>query len=240
MAAKKERKKPARRTSRGSGGARGKRAPASAGKFVWRQPMADAAFLLAVDELPDRDIAAKVGVDPGQIWRWKRHPEFAARVQKHRDELGECAQRYSIGRQASRLKALDDRWQRLQRIIEARAADPEMQKAAGGDTGLLVRQVKAVKVWEAEGRDTADADCVPTKQTTLVEHFAVDTGLLRELREHEKQAAIEIGRWVEKLALTNPDGTDEYSPAGFTTDEVIAILEGLAARLGVAVAGPDS
>jgi hypothetical protein len=32
----------------------------------------------------------------------------------------------------------------------------------------------------------------------IVEEYEVDTGLLKELREHEKQAAQELGQWSEK------------------------------------------
>ena len=58
----------------------------------------------------------------------------------------------------------------------------------GGNTGLLVRQVKGI----GKGEDFQ-----------VVEEYAVDTGLLRELREHEKQAAIELGEWTEKQDVTS-------------------------------------
>jgi hypothetical protein len=32
----------------------------------------------------------------------------------------------------------------------------------------------------------------------VVEEYEVDTGLLKELREHEKQAAQELGQWSDK------------------------------------------
>src|ERR1017187_5622963 len=51
----------------------------------------------------------------------------------------------------------------------------------GGTTGLLVKDYKG-----------KDAD-------TLV--YKVDTGLLAELRNHEKQAAEELGQWSEKRKL---------------------------------------
>jgi hypothetical protein len=34
-----------------------------------------------------------------------------------------------------------------------------------------------------------------------VEEYQVDTGLLKELREHEKQAAQELGQWSEKARV---------------------------------------
>lgn len=230
MAARKKRKQSAHKKSGGARLSQPRTAPAGASKFAWRKPQADAALLLAEDELTDREIAAKVGVDPGQIWRWNRHPEFAARVKKHVEELGECARRYAIARKNRRVKALDDRWERLRRVIEARAAAPEMQDAPGGKTGLLVRQIKAVKAWEADGPDAEDTDCVPTKETRLVEHFAVDTGLLRELREHEHQAAVELGEWVTKIAPTTPDGTDEFR--SFDSADRASLVAAVLSRLG--------
>jgi hypothetical protein len=58
-----------------------------------------------------------------------------------------------------------------------------MKHVPGGHTGLLVRTVKSV-------RDGSD--------TTIVEEFAVDTGLLREMRELELQVSKELGQFIEK------------------------------------------
>jgi hypothetical protein len=35
----------------------------------------------------------------------------------------------------------------------------------------------------------------------VVEEYEVDTGLLKELREHEKQAAQELGQWSDKARV---------------------------------------
>ena len=43
----------------------------------------DAALLVADDCLPDREIAAAVGVCERTIRAWKKAPEFAARVEEH-------------------------------------------------------------------------------------------------------------------------------------------------------------
>lgn len=67
------------------------------------------------------------------------------------------------------------------RVIEARSKD--MAEVPGGDTGLLVRKLKSIGSGE---------------NTKTVEEYAVDTGLLSELREHEKQAAQELGQWINK------------------------------------------
>ena len=39
------------------------------------------------DHLPDREIAAKVGVNTATLTRWKLHPEFRARVAQEREDL---------------------------------------------------------------------------------------------------------------------------------------------------------
>ena len=66
-------------------------------------------------------------------------------------------------------------------MIDERAASPDFAEVPGGTTGLLVKDYKG-----------KDAD-------TLV--YKVDTGLLAELRNHEKQAAEELRQWSEKREL---------------------------------------
>jgi hypothetical protein len=65
-------------------------------------------------------------------------------------------------------------------VIAERAADPDMANVPGGRTGLLVRRVKVIG-----SGDNAREVC----------EYEVDTGLLKELRELEKQAAVEAGQW---------------------------------------------
>lgn len=72
----------------------------------------------------------------------------------------------------------------MQQVIAERAEAKEMQGVAGGETGLLAHNVKGL----GKGDDFE-----------LVDEYAVDTGLLREIRETEKQAAIELGQWQEKI-----------------------------------------
>lgn len=174
-----------------------------------------AARLLAEDELTDREVAARAGVSERQLYRWKREPAFAARVRALVAELGELSTRRAIGRRARRLRALDERWQALQRVAAERGADPGMAGVPGGATGLLVRTVRGV----GSGPNFR-----------VVEEYEVDAALLRELRDHERQAAQELGQWVEKLAPTSPDGEEPYRA---TDDEARAIVAAALARLGL-------
>lgn len=96
-----------------------------------------------------------------------------------------------IAERQNRVDALNDRWDRMRRVIAERADAPETQEVAGGKTGLIVHNVKGV----GKGADFQ-----------LVDVYEVDTGLLAEMRATEKQAAQELGQWVEKGELTGKNG----------------------------------
>ena len=87
-----------------------------------------------------------------------------------------------ISSRNARVQMLQNRWDRMRRVIDERAASPAFADVPGGTTGLLVKDYK--------GKD-ADQPV-----------YKVDTRLLAELRAHEKQAAEELGQWSEKRELT--------------------------------------
>lgn len=170
--------------------------------FRWSGKTEMAAMLVAQDTLTDKQIAAECGVVERTLERWKLDPEFRARVQEHRDAFREQIRSEGIANRQNRVDALNDRWGRMRQVIEARAE--EHADVPGGDTGLLVRQAKLVKVYETAGAppaDQSDAEgevLYSGKRDVIVYEYAVDTSLLKELREHEKQAAQELGQWTEK------------------------------------------
>lgn len=154
---------------------------------------------------------------------WQARLSDIANQQARETEEREAAarrdlQEAGIAERQNRIAALNDRWQRLQQVIDARAE--EHKDVPGGDTGLLVATVKLVKVYDAgerkpdeelepqphggalQRRHTHDV-LDPLKQSVEVMEYAVDTGLLKELREHEKQAAQEMGQWTEKQDITS-------------------------------------
>lgn len=161
--------------------------------FEWTDHRINAAELLAARNLTHEEIAQRVGVARSTLWEWRRIPEFAARVDQITEENRAETRRIGIADKERRLSALNDRWNRMKLVIEERANDPDHMKAPGGSTGLLVRTLKKIGSGE-------DAE--------LIEEFAVDTGLLRELREVEKQSAIELGQWDEAPA-TEASKADE-------------------------------
>ncbi len=172
------------------------------GDAWWTGQREEAALLVAQDELSNEEIAARLRVSRQSLQTWKTTLEFAARVRELVTAMAEAVKGQGIAERQNRVAALNDRWEKLQGVIAARAKD--MESVPGGDTGLLVREVKLVKVYlvmpEPEGGEaTPEAEELASgRRAVQVAEYAVDVGLLKELREHEKQAAIELGQWEEK------------------------------------------
>lgn len=154
--------------------------------FQWTVIAQKAAQLLADGDLGVGEIAEQCGVHRQTLWEWRQHLEFTAEVEERKEVLRAEIRRHGVAIVEQRLKALDDRWRRLQKVIKERGDD--MQGIPGGSTGLLVRKIKSIGV----GPNAKE-----------VEEYAVDTGLLNELREHEKQVAQELGQWITKADVVS-------------------------------------
>jgi len=109
-----------------------------------------------------------------------KNPKIAVRIAEIRATLSKGMETLSIRQTEYRLKYQQLRHERLHQIIEERAADPVMQAAPGGSTGLLVRKLK-----QLGSGDSA----------SIIEEYEVDTGLLTEARKLEEHAAKELGQW---------------------------------------------
>ena len=107
--------------------------------------------------------------------------DLCARIRELQETLSAGTIALEISSRNARVQALQHRWDRMRRVIDERAASPDFAEVPGRTTGLLVKDYKG---------KAAD---------TLV--YKVDTGLLAELRNHEKQAAEELGQWSEKRKL---------------------------------------
>ncbi|MCX6022370.1 MAG: phBC6A51 family helix-turn-helix protein [Chloroflexi bacterium] len=151
--------------------------------FKWTTRKEDAALLVAEDKLSDEKIAASCGVSDKTLRRWKADPAFRERVDQHLQAWREAIKAKGIAERQNRVDAANDRHQRLQRIIDARAEDADMSGVPGGDTGLLVRQMRGI----GKGDDFERVD-----------EYTVDTGLLDAMLKLEKQVAQDLGQWVEK------------------------------------------
>jgi hypothetical protein len=160
---------------------------------------------VAEDRLSNREIAAEVGVAHETFRRWKLHPEFLARVDSLVSAISETLKARSIASREYRIEVLNDRWDRLKRLMEARAQ--QMADVPGGDSGLLMKVLRQVKVQIslddlAPGGTSVSQRAKRTiekaaggKRTVEVADYVLDTALLRELRELERHVAMETGQW---------------------------------------------
>jgi len=182
-------------------------------EFKWTKPRERAAKLLAEDALTDEQIAAQVGVTPRQLWYWKATPAFADRVSGIVAAYADAIKDEGIANVKNRVAAQNDRWQRMQRIIDQRAADPALVGIPGGDTGLIVRQAKLVKVYEAAGSGQGDDDgetLRSAKRDVLVYEYAADMALAAEMRATEKEASEQLGQRVAKQEHSGEIGIRRY------------------------------
>lgn len=185
----------------------------SANQIQAAQMLADGSFTVA-------EIAEQIGVKDRTIYRWQKDPEFQSTLNRHRDVLEAAILQEGIARKAQRIKRYAERLAKLDQVIEERGNDRQMVNIPGGTTGLIVRQLKSIGVG-AHNRE--------------VEEFVVDTGTLREIRELEKQAAQELGQWVDKGELTGRNGgAIQIDDVGLSDDEraerIAAILDRARAR----------
>jgi hypothetical protein len=131
-----------------------------------------------------------------------KNPKIAARIDAYRAEI----KRQGIAHKQNRLDAYDDRWQRMGRMIEARADYFKDDPMPDARLGLMVKRLKRVSHYYEPSPDP-DAEDQPTRLASEeVWEYETDTGLLKELREVEKQAAQEVGDWTERRELAGPNG----------------------------------
>jgi len=156
-----------------------------------------AAVLTAEDDLSDEKISETVGTTRTTLNRWKLLPLFNDAVSGHAHELERRMLRLAIARKRDRLKILDSLQSKIMLVIDARST--QYPDVPGADTGLLVGQLKQVKHISI-GKDSTE-----TRQEDQWEYSA-DTGLMRELRATQEQAAKELGQWSEKKEITGADG----------------------------------
>lgn len=160
--------------------------------------------LVAEDRLTDVEIAKELGINKVTLERWKKHPEFARTVDNARQAVAEALRLKGIALKQNRIDAYNRRWGLLEDIRAARGADEWLSDVPGGSTGLVVKQLKTVKHHYIPDPD--DEDGKPSQMLVETWESAVDTGLLREWRELEKQAAQDVGDWTEKREVTGANG----------------------------------
>jgi hypothetical protein len=127
----------------------------------------------------------KKGAEPNSS-RLIRNDKIVVRISEIQSVISEKLINQSIAVKEARIRAVNERWLKMQQVIAERAVDISMKGVAGGSTGLLAHDQKGVGSGPA---------------AEVIDVYEVDTGLLKELREHEVQAAKEMGQWIEKGEL---------------------------------------
>lgn len=163
-------------------------------KLEWNEQLERAALLVSQDVLSDEKIAEELGIGRTTLHRWKNDALFVGRVKQIIEEIKAAIVARGIAERQNRVDAYNDRWRKMQEVINQRAK-AYAHVTVGGNTGLIVKQTKGI----GKGKDFQ-----------IVDEYAVDTGLLRELREHEKQAAIELDQWAERHEHTGKGGEDLF------------------------------
>lgn len=184
-----------------------KKSPEStAGVPKFTERLEKAARLLAEDDISDEQIAAECGVTRTALAKWKKRPEFAARVKEIADTYAERALRHGLARRERRITVLNDLHDGMLRVIAERAASSEYASLPGGKTGLVTKTQKGI----GKGEDFQ-----------VVDVYEVDTGTLKEIRGIQEQAAKELGQWVDKQERSHKD------PRDMSNDELRAFIERL-------------
>jgi hypothetical protein len=173
----------------------------------WDKKREKAAKLAAEGALTNDQIAAGVGLSPAGFDKWRATPEFRARVDEIVTAYADAIKDEGIANVKNRVAAQNDRWQRMQRLIDAAAEDPDLADIPGGDTGMLVRTAKLDKVYGAIPSSGGEAESLQSaKREVLLYEYVRDTSISAEMRALEKQAAQELGQWTEKQEVTGKDG----------------------------------
>ena len=183
-------------------------------------------MMVAQDELSNEEIAKRVGITRQGLDKWKRRPDFREQVEKLTLALAEAVKGKGIAERQNRLEALNERWKLMHKVIEERAIQ-YADVPGGGSTGLLVsaagRGATALP-GARNGRNGGVGERASggkgggknsRKEST---RYVVDVRLLRELRDHEKQAAQELGQWKEEPQTESTVLIREY--VGVPVDEV--------------------
>ncbi len=178
--------------------------------FKWDADKTRAATLLAVGDLTNDQIAETLDIGIATLYNWKNHGEFKQEVLRLKAEIREEILYNEIADLVHRVRRYNKRWKQIDRLIDARAK--EHREVPGGDTGLLVRDIK--------GKSENDV-------------YFFDAALIREERELAKQVAQDTGQWTEK----HEHGFAKLSDAELIAEAKVALAGVLEA--GTIEAGND-
>ncbi len=137
----------------------------------------DSILALHIQGKSDAEIARQLGSTRQNVRQTRlRHKDVVAPIVAAAEK---AVADYLIAQKLERLAAKNDRWLRARKLIDVRAGDDRYAGEPGWDTGLMVHKLKALGSGDG---------------MVIVDEFAVDTGLLAEMRALEDSAADELGQ----------------------------------------------
>lgn len=187
-----------------------------------------------IDLKPTSKIAEELGIGRKAVWVEANQPETKALIQEwmkpHHDRLKRIAgqavaqveRALTLDEEGrlDRIAALTDRIQKMRQVISDRSEEAglsdELSSIPGMLTGTMVHRQKAIGSFG------------------VTTEYEVDSGLLKELREHEKQLRDELNDFTPNLAaiararelMELAEGTKHdggIKPTGGTLEELLTI-----------------
>ena len=161
-----------------------------------------AAVLVADDSLPDQVIADRVGISRKTLHTWKRKPEFIVMVKANQEELAAGLLPVAIANKRIRLEILQDLIDGMQAVVRHR------RERYAAEVSDAESAVNATRRFFGDATPAESMTGYMVKQETLnnagkkTVNWALDTGLIRELRAVLDDAAKEVGQRVEKREET--------------------------------------
>lgn len=184
--------------------------PVNSDEKRYQNQQEQAAQLLAEGRYQYAEIAEKIGIEVRTLYQWRTLSAFTKRVSQLSSDFQKRSWSLGITRKHYRITCLAAVHSKLLTVMEQRAEDPDMQNVPGGKTGLMVKTFKV-------------------SGDTVMAEYAVDAGLIRELRGIQEQVAKELGQVVEKhehkFNIKNMSDEDLERLAADLTDEESPSLE---------------
>lgn len=102
-------------------------------EFQWSQAKSAAAFLLATEEMTDKQICDTLDISPGTLKAWKSYNEFQAGIKKYADRLAFKLEKHYVS-------VLSKNLGRMQAILDRKLSNKDVQRSM--DTVALLREVR--------------------------------------------------------------------------------------------------
>lgn len=144
----------------------------------WNDQREKAAQMVADGSHSREEIFTELGISRRTLQIWMSREDFQDRVQEIYRQYRVAVGSKGLREKSNRVQALLDRVDKLNLIIKERGEATGFEGVPGWKSGLLHVRASGPHILHM-----------------------LDEKLLRELREHEKQIAIELGEWTEQKSI---------------------------------------